>query len=545
MLEELKTYLLKNKYRLLLAAILLVAFVLRINIKMILAPLQYDEIWTIGYVGKPVWQILTDLSTPNNHPLNTLFVKLWRHCSDIPQLIRLHSLVFGMLSVLLTGALALGLFRSRAAALLSMLFIACDAAAVCYSDQARGYSAQLFFLLLFSCGIVWSGRLRKFLPWRKFLPEAAIILGAVGAVLAVPTAPIFLAAIVIAGRVYHRKFPTPAMYIAMGIAGALVAAYLGINQAGLLKARADFGKTLADGDYWIGFIIMILQDFFPLVTAPFLLVVAATDRKRALLLFFCAALILGSAAFVGAGESRVYLPLCVLVALGCGRGAHGLLTVALCRNNRKLTRILVVTAAFLAGFGYLGMYDCAPWRITDYWSWFEAGRSMPPDYLLVYPATEGYPLWWNSDRRKLELDQAERMSLGGIGARKLLCFGVAPGHINGSNPKKNGMPQEDRQLAVTGMPTTLNGFPAVEYPIHPADPRPDGAFVVVLPSDYDHARATSRALYAAGCDMLVLNPHFPVIMIYGKAPKQATPELWQTLRGWGANIYAFTAPATP
>ena len=148
MFEEFKTYLAEHKYRIFAAAILLAALGLRFS--MFFAPLEYDEIWTLErFSTLSVWQILTDLATPNNHPLNTLFVKLWSHCFDIPQLIRLHSLVFGMISVALTGVLAHGLFRSRVAALFSMLFIAADAAAVCYSDLARGYSAQLCFLLLF------------------------------------------------------------------------------------------------------------------------------------------------------------------------------------------------------------------------------------------------------------------------------------------------------------------------------------------------------------------------------------------------------------
>ena len=83
-----------------------------------------------------------------------------------------------------------------------------------------------------------------------------------------------------------------------------------------------------------------------------------------MLLFFCAALILGSAAFVSAGPSRVYLPICVLVALGCGRGAHALFTVALCRNNRKLAAILTTVAVFLAGSRHVGVFSRGTTRIS-------------------------------------------------------------------------------------------------------------------------------------------------------------------------------------
>jgi len=545
MIEQLKTFWAEKKYRLIFIGIMLAALAMRIL--MFFGPMEYDEIWSLRYVGNSAWTILTDLATPNNHPLNSLFMKLWLSCpgiSELPQLTRLHSLVFGMLSVALTGMLALGLFRSRAAALLSMVFFAFDAAAVYYSDQARGYSMQLFFLLCFANGLAWSGRLRKFLPW-KYLPEAAIIVGALGAVLSVPTAPIFLAAIVISGRVLRRKIPDASVFIALGIAAALVAAYLGINQAGLHKAQAGFGKHLASGDDWIGFLIMIVQDFFPLATAPFLLMLAATDRKRGLAFLFCAAVILGSAALASAGPSRVYLPLCALIALGCGRGAHALFTAALVRNNLKLVRILAVTTAFLAGFGYYQLYDT--WHVTDYCGWFDAASSMPSDHLIVYPATSGFPLLWNNDRKKLAQDQFERMTFDGIGMRRLLCFGVEPGYVNGGNPKKNGMPQEERKLAVSGTPRAPGGFPAVDYELHPAEtPRPGETFVAVIPPvDEETYRRISDALARlAPQNILILNPHFKVgILICGDAPESSAD--WRELRNAGAKLYTFAPETIP
>ena len=60
------------------AVILLAAALLRI---LAFSPgLEYDEIWTMrNYSARDLWTILNDLATPNNHPLNSLFVKgmLW------------------------------------------------------------------------------------------------------------------------------------------------------------------------------------------------------------------------------------------------------------------------------------------------------------------------------------------------------------------------------------------------------------------------------------------------------------------------------------
>ena len=534
MIEELKAFVAQKKYVLAFTAILLAALYMRM--RMFVGPMEFDEIWTIGhYADRSVLDILTDLATPNNHPLNTIFVKLWWNLFELRQLTRLHSLIFGMLSVVLTGVLARGIFHSRAAALFSMLFLAFDAAAVCYSDLARGYMTQLFFLLLFSCGVVWSGRLRRFLPWKEYLPEAAIVVGAAGAALAVPTAPIFLAAVVIAARIYHRKRPTPAMYVAMGIAGALVVTYLGVNQEGLREAQSKFGTRFTEPNELFGFVLMLLEDFFALGVVPFLLVTVAVDKRRAMLLGFCAMLIAGSAAFTSAGPSRVYLPLCVIVALGCGRGAQALMTVALCRNNRRLVWTLLVTAALLAWFG--GYQLSGAWHITDYWSWFDAGREMPKDRLVVYPATAGLPLRENNGAKEVAKDQLPRLLYDVPGERRVVCFGVKEGEINGMNADGG---EESRKTGTGGTPAAAKGFPAVEYRLRPAEtPAPGEAFVAVLNPALDLNKL--KSFKNAGCDMLWLNPHFPTPqLVFGKAP--ADPAVWAKVRKNCVFVYTFATP---
>ena len=42
------------------------------------ANFTYDEFWSlINFAPLNIFQILTDLSLPNNHPLNTLFLKIF------------------------------------------------------------------------------------------------------------------------------------------------------------------------------------------------------------------------------------------------------------------------------------------------------------------------------------------------------------------------------------------------------------------------------------------------------------------------------------
>ena len=77
---------------------------------------EYDEIWSLQNYGPlSVWQILTDLGLPNNHPLNSLWMKIFAG-TDSRIVLRMHSLLAGLGTVLAGGWFALYYFRSRRAA---------------------------------------------------------------------------------------------------------------------------------------------------------------------------------------------------------------------------------------------------------------------------------------------------------------------------------------------------------------------------------------------------------------------------------------------
>ena len=276
-------------------------------------PLEYDEIWTLeNFANLDAWRIINDLALPNNHPLNTLFVKLWSGCVTMAQMIRLHSLVSGVVAVGLTGVLARGIFHSRRAAAWCMLFMALSAAVVGYASRARGYAPQLLFVLLFGCGVVWgSPRLRKFVP--RFLPEAAVVIGALGAVLAVSSAPIFLAATVLAALPLYRHRPVGwKLVTAVAVAALLSGAYLVANYQSLLAAQ-QWGHELVSFADWTGFVGGMLASFVPYALIPFLVVSAVTDRKRTAALVVFMVLVIASAAIFKAGPERVYLPLAAVL----------------------------------------------------------------------------------------------------------------------------------------------------------------------------------------------------------------------------------------
>ncbi|MGE4564646.1 MAG: hypothetical protein AB7F32_07235, partial [Victivallaceae bacterium] len=111
--------------------------------------LQYDEIWTLEfYASKSIGTIFSDLSLPNNHPLNSLLVKLTA-IGENSVTIRLAAWLAGVLAIPAAGYLAWLVSRRRRAALWTMALIALSAPLAVYSQLARGYSLQLFLLLVF------------------------------------------------------------------------------------------------------------------------------------------------------------------------------------------------------------------------------------------------------------------------------------------------------------------------------------------------------------------------------------------------------------
>ena len=513
---------------------------------MLSLPLEYDEIWTLeNFAGLDAWRILNDLALPNNHPLNTLFVKLWSTFVTMAQMIRLHSLFSGVLAVALTGVLARGIFHSRRAAVWSMLFMALSAAVVGYASRARGYAPQLVFVLIFGCGVVWGApRLRKFAP--RFLPEAAVILGALGAVLAVSSAPIFLAAAALpALRLYRRRPWIWSMLAALAVAALLSGGYLIANYQALLAAQ-QWGRELVSFADWAGFIGGMLASFVPYPLIPFVVISAVTDRKRTAALVAFSVLVLASAAVFKAGPQRVYLPLAAVVAMLAGRGVQQL--VGMARPSRiKALAPLLCLLALAAGVG--GFVQLAPkWCVTDYWRWFDAASAEPETSLIVYSATEGYPLCWNNQPR-IFVDYRRRLA-NPAADRELVIFGPA-GIVNGID--RSGAEKELR-LPVPGAYCRIGRRDAHRYPLHRVEnPAPGTPVIVVVPPLPErNVDLIWRQFAGDGVHILSLNAFFNRQIDDGRGGTLrsrlyftfAPPTTdWSLVRAYGGAAYAIGNPA--
>ena len=119
----------------------LALFAVALRIGNLFSALDYDEIWTMTYFSsKGVKAIFTELSLPNNQVLNSLCVKGALALGVPVWGIRLHSLIAGVLAVMLMVPIGIRMGKTRGAGFWSAVFLLCSAPAAIYSQLARGYT---------------------------------------------------------------------------------------------------------------------------------------------------------------------------------------------------------------------------------------------------------------------------------------------------------------------------------------------------------------------------------------------------------------------
>jgi len=110
-------------------------------------PMRFDESFTFfNYINKD-WSHVFNYSAPNNHVLNTILIKITTTIfGGHPYVIRLPAFIFGVLTIPLAYFVCkrLGCFGYIAA-----LIVAIHPYCILFSTNARGYSAIVFFTLLF------------------------------------------------------------------------------------------------------------------------------------------------------------------------------------------------------------------------------------------------------------------------------------------------------------------------------------------------------------------------------------------------------------
>ena len=353
--------------------------------------LAYDEIWTLtNFTQLPVSKLLFDLSLPNNHPVNTVLVKFMT-CLPLPiEFIRLPNLLANIGSIVLAGLLTRRL-AGQHGMLWSMFFMALNAPLAVYSVQARGYSLQIFFLLLFAFLLVKSyeeTRSRRLL----LLYNTGIVISALLSVMTLPTGILYLAGIVLIlwnyadWKIFKRSTAAAAV-----LAGALALSYILLNYHDLQMAR-KWGFTIGSCREYLVWLSGILYGIVPGGLLLFCTYYTVKDHRHCvghLLLFL---LVFGSAVFTNGGAERVYLAWSVWFAVTAGAGCSLLYEKITRMQYRQLFVLLAILLAAATNF-----YQMRHWRFVDYLPVIRSAASVPAERLLIYPAGDGYALLWSSN----------------------------------------------------------------------------------------------------------------------------------------------------
>lgn len=322
---------------------------------------EYDEIWTVqNYMDIPVRAVFSDVSTPNNHVLNTLGIRFF--LSMIPY----HNLAVRMTALLGFCALFAVLLRASvlfffsnfvrgavlAAALLNGMLLH-------YAETARGYSLQAFFVF----GLFFSLLCFQLRPRENRVFNACMwFLCALGACLSVSSGVLYVAILTgLWGLLYvpvRGGFKTVwREYRALIVAGAFwsvfVLAWYGGNYSRFAAGRV-FGESFHAPVRYLSYCFVAARDTGLIWALPCLAVCGVLLRGKpqwrlcalaggTVVLMFLSALV------TKGGPARIYLPLLAPVVFCIGAAADGLMI-----EKKKFGRIglflllllAVVTMAF-------------------------------------------------------------------------------------------------------------------------------------------------------------------------------------------------------
>ena len=504
---------LKTRWKECLIVLLLFAAVLRTG--NLFAALDYDEIWTLTYFSaREIRVIFTELSLPNNQVLNSLFVKLL-FSENLPLWgIRLHSFIAGILAVMLMIPVGIRLGRSRGSGFWSSFFLLVSAPAVLYSQLARGYELQLFFLLLYTWGLLYSSAEKWKIP-----ALGAVVTGGVCSILALSTSVIYLSVITAGFFILRPKFPGKALTAVLG--GGIIFALLwyGINFH-QFRTGQQWGTVISTHKEFFTFAFSTLDRLIPLLWCPFLVAgLLLMPRKTGGVLAGGIFLVLLTAVVTRGGGPRVYIPLVIPAALICGIGCD--------RLCRRLPRYAWGIAGAVLICGTAGFYSSRSfWTPADWYALFALGKSQSPQTLVIYSGTGGFPVMWNNRPGSIE-DNAARINEAEL--RQLFCF-AAPGILNGVDEKFN-----EKQLALKTGGKKFSG--GILYDLERISAPADGDGVILVSSSEE--KSVDRAVFeeVAPCGtFLRLNIFFeeqtpggPVNVIRGGIIRNASLFNWGKL----------------
>ena len=366
----------QNLFKLSAIGVFLIAAALRLALYC--RSLQYDELWSMQFFAPlDLKSIIFDLSLPNNHPLNTIGIKIATTLSDDIFSIRLFPLLCGITLAIPVGFSAAVWCKDKTKGFIAACLAALSAPLIIYSALARGYIIQAFFFALTAAG--FSCFAKEYEKKYSKLGFALILAGGIGTILSVPTGVVFLAALVLAIFVAnHKNKPHKLVICALIIGLLLSAAYYTATYSALTSAQ----KWSVSENYFVGCSKILLQTGCGMIIAT--LVSAILHPSQTLPLLMIPTVVLLSGAVTGLGPVRTYIIFSIIFSVTAA--------IAVTELFKKSIAYKISAACLLLLFTVCQTYNHRNFILPD---WQKADVKNTPTTIAVYPANSSYPLLWN------------------------------------------------------------------------------------------------------------------------------------------------------
>ena len=401
-----------------MATVLLLLFAATLRMVQLRVELQYDELWTlINFTPLDTFRILTDLSLPNNHPVNTLVLKFLSQFSLAPAILRLGVFLCGIGVVYLTGKCAEILSPDREYSLAARFLAALSLPLIYFSVYARGYMFQLAGLQLCILGMYRcaAGGKDKFAP---LMTVAGGILCCIG----VSSGIMFL----LCAAAGHLLLAPKACRFKRKLlfSGAVLGVIVLIYYAALysrIRAGQQWGIEIDSVTAWFTFAARTVAALLPLFLIPWVIAGTIFDRRWCKILL-AALLPLLLAIVTRGGPERVYLPLAVVFILCAASGFN-----ALWKKFPRYRKILLVLLV-ASGTGNWLLPEPVWQMQTPAADLRLALANTTEKTIVILPGTAGFPVTLNAPEAAVIAEQRALLP-----AEEIIMLHCANGEFNGSD----------------------------------------------------------------------------------------------------------------
>ncbi|MEI6056151.1 MAG: hypothetical protein WCR55_08855 [Lentisphaerota bacterium] len=403
---------LKNRYHLLLIAFAIIFLLgVYLRIKLIGRNLEYDEIWTLlHYSLKSLSEIFTNLSTPNNHPINSLLIKYSISLFGAETaVLRIPALISGIFILILAPALTFLISRNKFAALLSMLLCALNSGLIYYSETGRGYELQTLLILMTAVLIVSLERKKP----SPNLIASIILLTGIASILTIPTSILFLFPIISSHLIFlllktikgteaksliknfiNENWPVLISYTVLFV---FCITWFGINYDQFKAGQSNGTSVTSIGELFA----FSYSTLLTLVSLPVLLFslfswIGKNNRGIFISYIFFIIFPFAGAILFKQGPIRVYLPLIPILSIFASIGIASILRYLLKSRILICAQMVIFICAGIFLFNKVEL-DRFRWISPDWTTAVEmAYTNMPRNTYVCLPATSGYPVMFSA-----------------------------------------------------------------------------------------------------------------------------------------------------